>query len=87
MSITEINVNTDLYFTGVLQVASDGSRGTGRRFNNHKVHITKILSYGAKYPILLGDENSSQLGWVSPDDLFGVRTTYVTTVPVGEDEK
>ena len=84
MSVTEITVNTDLYFTGVLHVSADGTQGTGRRFSNYKVHVTKILNYKAKYPILLGDKNSNQLGWVSEDDLTGVRTARITTVPVNQ---
>lgn len=80
LSITQIVVNTEFYLTGVLQVASDGSRGTGRKFTNYKVRIVRILNNGAPYPILLGDGYSNQLGWVSADDLTGVRTTLISSV-------
>ena len=80
LSITQIVTNREFYLTGVLQVASDGSRGTGRRFTNYKVRIVRILNNGAPYPILLGDAYGDQLGWVSEDDLTGVRTRYITHV-------
>lgn len=75
----QIVVGMRFRLTGVLHVASDGSRGTGRRFTDYPVHIVRIIS-GRKYPILLGDNYSEQLGWVSADELTGHVTTYITAV-------
>ena len=56
------------YFTGTLQASSDGTAGTGRNLSNHPVYIVKQRP-GAKYPILLGDDYSNQLGWCNWSDL------------------
>ena len=55
-------------FTGTLQVSSDGTAGTGRFLSNHPVHIVRRIP-GAKYPILLGDKYSEQLGWCRDSNL------------------
>ena len=65
LTIAQIRIGVRFYLTGRLQVASDGSRGTGRAFNHYAVRIVRILNNGAPYPILLGDNYSNQLGWVS----------------------
>ena len=80
LNAAQIVVGMRFRLTGVLHVASDGSRGTGRRFTDYPVHIVRIIS-GRKYPILLGDNyNYSELGWVSADELTGHVTTYITAV-------
>lgn len=80
ITVSQITVNRYLTLSGVLQVASDGSRGTGRRFTNYRVHIVKILDRNVPYPILLGDDHTDSLGWVSYDDLTGVTKVRVTSV-------
>ena len=80
ITVSQITVNRYLTLSGVLQVASDGSRGTGRRFTNYRVHIVKILDRNVPYPILLGDDYTDTLGWVSYDDLTGVTKVRVTSV-------
>ena len=55
-------------FTGTLQVSSDGTAGEGRYFSNYPVHIVRRIP-GAKYPILLGDKYSEQLGWCRDSNL------------------
>ena len=49
-------------FTGTLQGSSDGT------FSNYPVHIVRRIP-GAKYPILLGDKYSEQLGWCRDSNL------------------
>ncbi|CAL5970760.1 Conserved_hypothetical protein [Hexamita inflata] len=51
-------------FTGRLQVASDGSAGTGMYFSNYQVRIVRIRT-GYAYPILMGDAWSDTLGWTN----------------------
>lgn len=82
LTISQITVNRYLTLTGVLNVASDGSRGTGRRFTNYKVRIVRILDRNVPYPILLGDDYTDTLGWVSYDDLTGVTKVRVTSVTI-----
>ena len=62
---SQVTVGARIKLTGRLQVASDGSRGTGRYFENYEVRIVRILNNGAPYPVLLGDNYSDCLGWVS----------------------
>lgn len=54
-----IAVGVEFKLGGRLNVASDGSQGKGKSFSDYKVRIVKILGNGAKYPILLGDENTN----------------------------
>ena len=56
------------YYTGKLQASSDGTAGTGRYLSNHPVYIVRQIP-GAKYPILLGDDYSNQLGWCNWSNL------------------
>ena len=58
----------DYLFTGRLQGSSDGTARPGRSFSNYPVHIVRQIP-GAKYPILLGDKYSEQLGWCSESNL------------------
>lgn len=58
----------DYFFTGTLQASSDGTAGTGRYLQNHPVYIVRQIP-GAKYPILLGDKYSNQLGWCRMSNL------------------
>ena len=67
ISVAQIVVGTRLTLSGVLHCSSYGE-GTGRRFSNYPVRIVKIVS-GRPYPVLLGDDYSNQLGWVSYDEL------------------
>lgn len=53
---------------GTLHKSSDGTAGTGRYLSNHHVYVSDYRP-GSKYPILLGDRYSNQLGWVRPEDL------------------
>lgn len=82
ISLMKITINTELFLSGVTQISSDGSCGTGCRLKNHRVRIVKILDNGAKYPILLGDRYDNNLGWVSFDDLTGVTTVNITSVGI-----
>ena len=69
LTIGQIRVGCRFYLTGRLQVAADGSQGTGRYFENYEVRIVRILNNGAPYPILLGDKWVNNLGWVSREML------------------
>ena len=62
-------------FTGTLQVSSDGTAGTGRSFTNYPVHIV-YRKRGAKYPILLGDKYSDELGWCRESNLYNNLVGY-----------
>ena len=55
-------------FTGRLQGSSDGTAGDGLYLINHPLHIVRRIP-GAKYPILLGDKYSEQLGWCRMSNL------------------
>jgi hypothetical protein len=68
--------NIELYssephrFTGVLNVSADGSCGTGQSFTNYRVTIVRFYQRpSSRYPILLGDNYSQQLGWVDASTL------------------
>ena len=65
----EVIVGREYCFSGVLHTQADGYGRTGRRFDNYRVHVVMILDRDVPYPILLGDEYSDQLGWVSRYDL------------------
>ena len=56
------------YYTGKLQASSDGTAGTGRYFSNYPVEIADYKE-GAKYPYLLRDKYSNQLGWCDRSNL------------------
>ena len=77
--MTKVKIIRETYFTGVLQVASDGSRGTGKRLTNHKVQIIRILDRNVPYPVLLGDSFTNSLGWASYDDLRSITTVRAST--------
>ena len=77
MPLSIIKVGVEFYLTGRLQVASDGSKGTGKYFQNYPVRIVRTNGYNP-YPILLGDDYSDQLGWVNEDMLTS--DIYITTV-------
>ena len=72
MSFTaaHIRVGVRFYLTGRLQVDSYGTSGTGRYFSNYPVRIVNIKTDGRPYPILLGDDWTDKLGWVSRDMLL-----------------
>jgi len=80
ITATQITVGVKLTLSGVLHTSSYGE-GTGRRFNNYPVRIVKIIS-GRPYPILLGDDYSNQLGWVSSDELIGRVTAVISSVSI-----
>ena len=82
LSVTQIKVGVNFYLTGRLNVASDGSQGRGKSFSNYKVHIVRILDRDVPYPILLGDNYSEQLGWVSAAELRGEITVGITNVTI-----
>ena len=63
MNFTIYKEMDNIRFTGTFHSSSDGTAGTGRSFTNYPVHIVRQIP-GAKYPILLGDKYSGQLGWV-----------------------
>jgi hypothetical protein len=62
---------SDLFaFTGQLWASADGTAGKGKSFRDYQVKIVKINERASsKYPILLGDAHSSQLGWVPPESI------------------
>jgi len=80
ITVAQIRVGVKLTLTGVLHTSSYGE-GTGKKFTNYPVHISKIIP-GRPYPVLLGDDHSEQLGWVSNDELTGVVKTCVTVVSI-----
>ena len=82
LTVTQIRVGISFYLTGRLNVAADGSRGRGKSFSNYKVRIVRILDRDVPYPILLGDNFSDQLGWVSAAELRGEVTVGVTKVTI-----
>ena len=54
--------------TGNVFVDSYGSR-SGKWFNNYTVHVVRTVDRNRKCPILLGDNYSECLGWVSENEL------------------
>jgi hypothetical protein len=71
-SVTSIKLYQALgyLYTGTLQVSADGSRGTGWTMEKYPVRIVLIWPRAnSPYPVLLGDNNSDQLGWASPNSL------------------
>ena len=56
-------VGQTVYFTGTLHSNSNGGK-EGKSFINYPCYIVDIRS-NAKYPVLLGDNYTDELGWVS----------------------
>ena len=69
-----VDIRVGFYFllNGRLYKDSYGGGLLNKKWNNYKVHIVKILDEDRACPILLGDDYSDQLGWVSADELTGV---------------
>ena len=82
MSFTaaHIRIGVQFYLTGRLQVDSYGTSGTGRYFSHYKVRIVNIKNDGRPYPILLGDNYSNMLGWVSRDMLLSETEIQVEVI-------
>ena len=78
ISVTQITVGTRLFFTGVLHTSSYGE-GVTRRFNSYPVRIVRIIP-GRLYPVLLGDDYSNVLGWVSYDELTSHGNGFIVNV-------
>ena len=65
-----IEVGKPVILNGTLHVDSYGS-ATGRTFQNYPCYVSKIVDdHDRACPILLGDNNSNMLGWVSIDEIF-----------------
>ena len=72
IEIKNVVVGHWFILNGRLHVSSDGTKGVGRAFENYKVTIVRDLrdeGRDALYPILLGDNYTNKLGWVSEDEL------------------
>ena len=80
IEIKNVVVGHCFILNGRLHVSSDGTKGVGRAFENYKVTIVRDLrdeGRDALYPILLGDDYSNQLGWVSEDELTEYSSYFV----------
>jgi hypothetical protein len=57
-------------YTGTLQGSADGTAKPGCTLENRLVWIVTIHpARGSPYPVLLGDDDSPDLGWAAPEEL------------------
>ena len=61
-------VGAKFILNGHVHETSYGDGRIGKRFTDYPVRIVRIIE-GRRYPILLGDQYSNQLGWISEDEL------------------
>lgn len=71
IAYVDIRVGFRFLLNGRLHKTSYGEGLQNKVWNNYEVRIVRIINDGRKCPILLGDDWSDQLGWVSPDELTG----------------
>ena len=70
LSFSMIEVGLQFYLTGRLHKNSYGGGRQNKYWNNYPVRIVRIIDDDDRdFPILLGDDYSDQLGWVSCDEL------------------
>ena len=75
ISFEQVKVGVRLLLNGRLHKDSYGKGLQSKVWKNYEVHIVRIINENEnnyeerKCPILLGDDNSEQLGWVSWDEL------------------
>jgi hypothetical protein len=69
LSFSIIREGLQFYLTGKLHKNSFGGGKQSKYWENYPVRIVRIIDDGRDCPILLGDDYSDELGWVSYDEL------------------